>query len=124
MLITLWLKELTKIRRIRIHEHRLSSLSLLPHKNRSLLIKSTRDSVRKAREAYLIERGKTLEPLGMNKKDEMYYSFYFFYLLTFIYTFFYISVSNIFQSLLQRFLFSTFTLFFFLNYSIIVHAIL
>jgi len=23
------------------------------------------------REAYLIERGKTLEPLGINKKDEM-----------------------------------------------------
>ena len=36
------------------------------------LIKSNRDSVRKAREAYLIERGKTLEPLlGINKKDEM-----------------------------------------------------
>ena len=33
--------------------------------------KSNRDSVRKAREAYLIERGKTLEPLGINKKDEM-----------------------------------------------------
>ena len=30
------------------------------------LIKSSRDGVRKAREAYLIERGKTLEPLGMN----------------------------------------------------------
>ena len=30
-----------------------------------------RDSVRKAREAYLIERGKTIEPLGMNNKDEM-----------------------------------------------------
>ena len=28
------------------------------------LTKSNRDSVRKAREAYLIERGKTLEPLG------------------------------------------------------------
>ena len=25
----------------------------------------------KTREAYVIERGKTLEPLGMNKKDEM-----------------------------------------------------
>ena len=35
------------------------------------LTKSNRDSVRKAREAYLIERGKTLEPLGINKKDEM-----------------------------------------------------
>ena len=27
-------------------------------------------NVRKAREAYLIERGKTLEPLGINKKNE------------------------------------------------------
>ena len=35
------------------------------------LIKSNRDSVRKARETYLIERGQTAEPLGMNKKDEM-----------------------------------------------------
>ena len=35
------------------------------------LIKSNRDSVRKAREAYLIDRGKTFEPLGINKKDEM-----------------------------------------------------
>ena len=35
------------------------------------LIKSNRDSVRKAKEAYLIERGKTLKPLGINKKDEM-----------------------------------------------------
>ena len=32
------------------------------------------ETVRKAREAYLIERGKSLEdlePLGMNKEDEM-----------------------------------------------------
>ena len=35
------------------------------------LTKSYRDSVRKATEAYLIERGKTLEPLGINKKDEI-----------------------------------------------------
>ena len=35
------------------------------------LTKSNRDSVRKAREEYLTERGKTLEPLGINKKDEM-----------------------------------------------------
>ena len=33
--------------------------------------KSNRDSVRKAREAYLIERGQTLEPHGLNKKDEI-----------------------------------------------------
>ena len=29
-----------------------------------------RDSVRKAREAYLIDRGQTLEPLGLNRRDE------------------------------------------------------
>ena len=34
------------------------------------LIKSNRDSVRKAREAYLIVRGQTLEPLGLNRRDE------------------------------------------------------
>ena len=37
------------------------------------LVKSSRDSVRKAREAYLIERGQTLEPHGLNKKDETLY---------------------------------------------------
>ena len=39
-------------------------------------VKSNRDSVRiyvKAREAYLIERGQTLEPHGLNKKDETLY---------------------------------------------------
>ena len=37
------------------------------------LVKCNRDSVRiKAREAYLIERGQTLEPRGVNKKDEKY----------------------------------------------------
>ena len=35
------------------------------------LIISNRYSLGKAREAYLIERGKTLEPLGMNEKGEM-----------------------------------------------------
>ena len=37
------------------------------------LVKSNRDSVRKAREAYLIERGQTLEPRGLNKKDKTLY---------------------------------------------------
>ena len=37
------------------------------------LVKSNHDSVRKAREAYLIERGQTLEPHGLNKKDETLY---------------------------------------------------
>ena len=31
-----------------------------------------RDSVRKAREAYLIERDQTLQPRGLNKKDETF----------------------------------------------------
>ena len=34
------------------------------------LMKSNRDSVRKAREAYLIDRGQTLEPLGLNRRDD------------------------------------------------------
>ena len=59
------------------NDHSANDITLVPLE----LIKSYRDSVRKAREAYLIERGKTLEPLGMNKKDEISYSLYFFYLL-------------------------------------------
>ena len=34
------------------------------------LMKSNRGSVRGAREAYLINRGQTLEPLGLNRRDE------------------------------------------------------
>ena len=49
------------------NDHSANDITLLPLE----LIKSNRDSVRKPREAYLIERGKTLEPLGTNKKDEM-----------------------------------------------------
>ena len=37
------------------------------------LVKSNRDSVRKAREAYLIERGQTLEPHVLDKEDETLY---------------------------------------------------
>ena len=37
------------------------------------LVKSNRDSVREAREAYLIERGQT----GLNKKDETLYHLYY-----------------------------------------------
>ena len=44
------------------NDHSANDIILIPLE----LIKSNRDSVRKAREAYLIERGKTLEPLGMN----------------------------------------------------------
>ena len=40
-------------------DHSANDITLIPLE----LIKSKRDSVRRAREAYLIERGKTLEPL-------------------------------------------------------------
>ena len=35
------------------------------------LVHSSRDAIRKAREAYLIERGQTLEPKGKNKREEV-----------------------------------------------------
>ena len=34
------------------------------------LINSNRDGIRKASEAFLISKGKTLEPYGMNRRDE------------------------------------------------------
>ena len=42
----------------------LTSIELIPLE----LIHSSRDALRKAREAYLIERGQTLEPKGINEK--------------------------------------------------------
>ena len=36
------------------------------------LIRNSRDSVRKAREPYLIDKAKTLEPLGINRRDELH----------------------------------------------------
>ena len=47
--------------------HIANDISLIPLE----LVHSNRDSVRKAREAYLIARGNTLQPLGLNKRDEM-----------------------------------------------------
>ena len=35
------------------------------------LIHSSRDALRKSREAYLIERDQTLEPKGINKREEI-----------------------------------------------------
>jgi len=49
------------------YDHSADDITLIPLE----LIKSNRNSVGKAREEYLIERGRILEPLGMNKKDEM-----------------------------------------------------
>ena len=39
-----------------------------------------RDAIRKAREAFLISKGKTLEPFGLNRRDEIW-SIYFFIFL-------------------------------------------
>ena len=34
-------------------------------------LRTSRDSIRKVREEFLIHRGKTLEPAGLNRRDEM-----------------------------------------------------
>ena len=48
------------------NDHNANGMQLIPLE----LMKSNRVSVRKAREAYLIDRGQTLEPLGLNRRDE------------------------------------------------------
>ena len=48
------------------NNHNATDMQLIPFE----LVKSNRDSVRKSREAYLIERGETLEPHGLNKKKD------------------------------------------------------
>ena len=48
------------------NDHTATDMQLIPFE----LIKTNRDGVRKAREAYLIERVQTLEPLGLNRRDE------------------------------------------------------
>ena len=55
------------------HVYQLGALIWGDQLSGSELVKSNRDSVRKAREAHLIERGQTLEPHGLNKKDETLY---------------------------------------------------
>ena len=46
--------------------HSASDMQLIPLKP----IKSNRDDVRKVREAHLIDKGQTLEPKGLNRRDE------------------------------------------------------
>ena len=46
--------------------HSASDMQLIPLE----LIKSNRDDVRKAREAHFIDKGQTLEPKGLNRRDE------------------------------------------------------
>ena len=47
--------------------HSLNNLEVIPLE----LINSNGDAIRKAREAFLIYKGKTLEPSGMNRRDEI-----------------------------------------------------
>ena len=48
------------------NEHSINDVHLIPLE----LMRSSRDSVRKAREAHLINKAKTLHPLGINRRDE------------------------------------------------------
>ena len=47
------------------------------------LITSNRDAIRKAREAFLISKGKSLEPFGLNRRNEIW-SICFFYFFIYI----------------------------------------
>ena len=62
------------------NDHNASDMLLIPLE----LIKSNRDSVRKAREAYLIDRGQTIEPLGLNRRDETWTFFPSFIFLSYV----------------------------------------
>ena len=53
----------------RSHNHRYTDMQLIPLE----LIHSSRDSIRKARESFLIDLAGTLEPHGLNKRDELKY---------------------------------------------------
>ena len=48
-------------------DHSINDVLLIPVE----LIRSNRDSVRKALEAHLIDKAMTLEPHGMNRRDEL-----------------------------------------------------
>ena len=47
-------------------DHYHTDMQLIPHE----VIHSLRDSIRKARESFSIDLGRTLEPHGMNRRDE------------------------------------------------------
>ena len=40
-------------------------------KTQALIYRYERDCLRKARDAHLIHKAKTIEPMGMNKRDEL-----------------------------------------------------
>ena len=81
--------------------------SWLETKTMLALIKSNRDGVRKAREAYLIDRGQTLEPLGLNRRDEtifpVFYSPFLCYFLKFLIVTFFVLFSTFATSVKERF---------------------
>ena len=45
------------------------------------VIHFSRDSIRKASESFLIDLAGTLEPYGLNRRDELYFFFFYFILL-------------------------------------------
>ena len=47
--------------------HSVDNIELIPLE----LITSNRDAIRKAREAFVISKGKTLEPFRLNRRDEI-----------------------------------------------------
>ena len=49
------------------HMHSDNDMLLIPIEK----LKNGRDSFRRAREAHLIHKAKTIEPLGINKRDEL-----------------------------------------------------
>ena len=52
-----------KIKQDRYQSKKIKDMLLIP-------IRYERDCLRKAREAHLIHKSKTIEPLGINKRDE------------------------------------------------------
>ena len=52
------------------------------------LITSNRDAISKAREAFLIYKGKTIEPFGLNRRDKIW-SICFFFIFLYAYLFWY-----------------------------------
>ena len=47
---------------------------------------SNRDSIRKAREAYLIQKGKTIDPAGLNICEETYQYCYLYHVISFFFS--------------------------------------
>ena len=48
-------------------DHSIKDIELIPLE----VVNSDRDGIRKIREGFLISKGKTLEPYGMNRRDEI-----------------------------------------------------